>query len=241
MMADNMEILVNKEFNRVRLDGVQLSQVLMQNCSFRACAVDFAFDAGRFTDPQDRSIFEKCTLVNCIQYSSYFGPSIIKECNIRDLTSPEQHLSISGAFFDRVTLSGRWNTIQLLPLSTAGVQPETDLAFLSENVQCYRHVDWAIDICDLVADEFVSLSIPVDLVRYCPKSQGVIRRQNWLSSRKRFRDLTVDTWFRMLDADFDMFPDSDGAVVAVPINHRNRDCFIAAMDRLRAAGIMDRV
>lgn len=192
-------------------------------------------------DPATRSTVSNVRLIDCSVGPGGVGidSPIFDNVTVEGLrVGAEGILSTHGAVFKHVTLRGRLEPVRI-NRSLGMTFDRYQAAFDQANRDFYRGVDWALDIreADPLELDFEEGVVPGDLVRREPVTQVLIRRENAHSGRWRRLDLP-----RIYSMGIQAMLDRNAAdlILVTGSRRKNFDTEVAALERLRGAGVADR-
>jgi len=209
-------------------------------CVFTGGVLSLASETEDF-DAAKRCTIRRVTATRCKVRSPLIGPAIFEDVTIDRLDTEGGPVFIRGAAFKHVTLKGNIGSIMIWAGATQMPVEHINRAVMKANLDYYKNVDWALDIREVRAKELSVTSVPVDLVRYDPEHQAVVRLN---TIRKRWKEIKEETdghLFGYALARLREQPYCDGVVLCVPLRAK-KDCvaeLASLIKRLRKLGIAE--
>lgn len=207
------------------------------------------FDGGVLSpasEIEDFDVAKRCTIrrvrmSRCKVRFPIIGPAIVEEVMIDGLDIERDAVFVRGAAFKHVTLKGNIGRIMIWASPNQLPVEHIDRACMEANKAYYKDVDWALDIREVRAKELSVTSIPVDLVRYDPEHQAVVRLETIRKRWKEIKEECEGCVFRYAMARLREQPYCDGVVLCVPLRAKKDYVaeLTAMLKHLRKLGIAD--
>jgi hypothetical protein len=229
------------EFKNLRSKpGAVYEDGVLDRCLFDGGVLSPASETEDF-DPASRCTVRRVTLTRCKVRYPLVGPAIFEDVTIDRLDIEREALFVRGAAFKHVTLKGNTGSILLHPSPNQLPVERIDRACVEANREYYRDVDWALDIREVRARELSVRSVPVDLVRYDPEHQAVVRRT---MIHRRWQEIRAELAGCVFAYPLgDLYRESfcDGAVLCVPLRAKKDRVaeLTAVLKRLRQLDIAE--
>jgi hypothetical protein len=231
------------EFERLRSKpGAIYENGEFDKCRFAGGVLSPASESAHW-DPAARCTVRRVVVTRCSTMYPIIGPAILEDLTIDRLDTERDAFFIRGAAFKHVTIKGNVGRILIYAEASSMPVERNDRAVMQANLAYYKTVDWALDIREIRALEFSVCSVPVDLVRYDPEHQAVVRltkiRKRWAEIKK----VCAGCVFAYSMADLRTDPYCDGVVLCVPLRAKKEKVagLTAVLKRLRKLGIADPV
>jgi hypothetical protein len=191
-------------------------------------------------DPAKRCTVRRVRMTRCKARYPLVGPAIFEDVTIDRLEIVDP-LFLRGAAFKHVTLKGNIGTIQMHCEASSMPVKRIDQAVMKANLQYYKSVDWALDIREVRAKGLSIRSVPVDLVRYDPEHQAVVRLEVIHERWDEIKKACAGSVFAYPMRDLREEPYCDGVVLCVSLRAKKDKVAeqMATLKRLQKLGIAD--
>jgi hypothetical protein len=237
-----MQTIADTEIsNRFMERGETIADLTATGCAFRNCSVSVFPPASTSSAGFQRVTLRNCEARDCSVLGANFGPAIIDTCSVVNLKTIHEPMFFRGTAFRHCTLSGKIGNLCLRPEPTTMPNAQLEQEVASANALFYRDVDWALDISQAIAAGLYISSIPVDLVRYDPSTQGIVRLSTIEDRWDELLAICGRNAFAYCLSDLRQNPLNDGVVLCVPLQapKAKREVLETALQELKKARICD--